>query len=628
MNAAFVNIKVDREERPDIDSVYMSVCQRLTGSGGWPLTLILTPDKKPFFTGTYFPKENRHGQIGMRHLIKNIDSLWKNRQADLIKSADEIIATLKEQATDDSGWQGEISLLQKGYEQLQETYDDSFGGFGRAPKFPMPHNLIFLLRYWQRFQEDKALIMVEQTLRQMRHGGIFDHLGYGFHRYSTDQTWLTPHFEKMLYDQALLAMAYLEAFQATGKSEYGETAKEIFTYVLRDLASADGGIYSAEDADSEGVEGKFYLWSQEEILHLLDKDDADLFIKVLEIAKDGNYHDEATGRKAGSNILHTRKSYPEWADILEINEKDLASRLEKCRKKLFSVREQRIRPRRDDKIMTDWNGLMIAALARGALIFDDPRYGAAACAAADFVLVRMRDSQGRLLHRFREGEAAIDAFLDDYAFLIWGLLDLYETSLAVKYLQAAIDLNNYLVEHFWDSQTGGFNFSSDIHEKLLFPRKTIMDGAVPSGNSVAALNLIRLSKITGNADLEDMFTKIGRAFSGTVKSMPSAVPLFLTALDMAIGPSLEVVITGPDNNENTKEMIRAAQRSSNPNKVILYIPESEEKMEITKLAPFIGDMKCIDGKATAYVCSANSCRKPTTDIAEMEQFLESRQTDQ
>jgi uncharacterized protein YyaL (SSP411 family) len=622
MNAAFVNIKVDREERPDIDSVYMSVCQRLTGSGGWPLTLILTPDKKPFFTGTYFPKENRHGQIGMRHLIKNIDSLWKNRQGELIKSADEIMATLQEQTTDDSGWQGEISLLQKAYEQLKETYDDFFGGFGREPKFPMPHNLIFLLHYWRRFQEDKALVMVEKTLRQMRDGGIFDHLGYGFHRYATDQTWLTPHFEKMLYDQALLAMAYMEAFQATGKSEYGQTAKEIFTYVLRDLKSAEGGIYSAEDADSEGVEGKFYLWSQKEILLLLDGDDADLFIKIFNIAKDGNYHDEATGRKTGDNILHTQKTLAQWAGIFNITENDLSLRLEKCRQKLFSAREQRIRPRRDDKILTDWNGLMIAALARGARIFNDPQYEAAACAAADFILVRMQDTQGRLLHSFRDGEAAIDAFLDDYAFLIWGLLDLYETNFAVKYLQAAIALNNYLLEHFWDHSRGGFNFSSNKHEQLLFPRKTIMDGAVPSGNSVAALNLIRLSKMTGNTDLEDKFTKIGQAFSGTVKSASSAVPLFLTALDMAIGPSLEVVITGPGNNENTKEMIRAAHRSFNPNKVILFIPDNEEKMEITKMAPFTGAMECIDGKATAYVCSANSCRKPTTDIAEMEQILE------
>jgi hypothetical protein len=271
---------------------------------------------------------------------------------------------------------------------------------------------------------------------------------------------------------------------------------------------------------------------------------------------------------------------------------------------------------------------MIAALARGARIFDDPQYEAAACAAADFILVKMRDSAGRLLHRFRDGDAAIDAFLDDYAFLIWGLLDLYETNFAVKYLQAAIELNNYLLKHFRDQLSGGFNFSSDKHEQLLFPRKTIIDGAIPSGNSVAALNLIRLSKMTGNNDLEEMFTKIGRAFSGTVKNMPSAVPLFLTALDMAIGPSLEVVITGPVSNENTKAMIRAAQMSSNPNKVILFIPESDEKKEIIKLAPFTRDIKCIDGKATAYVCSANSCRKPTTDIAEMEQFLGSRQTDQ
>ena len=627
MNETFVNIKVDREERPDIDNVYMNVCQKLTGRGGWPLTVILTPDKRPFFAGTYFPRDSLHGHIGMRQLINKIDFLWKNQRGDLLKTADEIMTGLREHTKDDPEWLAEISPLKKAYEQIKANHDDSFGGFGRAPKFPLPGNLIFLMRYWRRFGETDALIMVEKTLQQMRRGGIYDHLGFGFHRYATDQAWLQPHFEKMLYDQALLAMAYMEAFQRTSKSEYERTAKEIFTYVLNNLISPEGGFYSAEDADSEGVEGKFYLWLHEELLQLLDKEDAEVFLKIFAIDQDGNYRDEATGRKTGSNILHTYKSLPEWADIFKTNENDLSGRLEKCRQILFSAREKRVRPRRDDKILTDWNGLMISALARGAVILNDHRYEAAACAAADFILEAMRDHQGRLTHRFRDGEAAISAFLDDYAFLIWALLDLYEASFAVKYLQSAIALNDYLLEHFWDAKKGGFYFSSDEHEKLLFNKKSIMDGAIPSGNSIAAVNLIRLARMTGSTVLGNMAIKIGRAFSSTIKMASSSVPLYLTALDMITSPSVEVVITGSWNSKDTENLIRAARRFLQPNMVVLFVPDTKERSEIVKLAPFTQEMKSIGGKATAYVCSVNSCRKPTADIAEMESFLESGKTD-
>jgi uncharacterized protein YyaL (SSP411 family) len=627
MNETFVNIKVDREERPDIDNVYMSVCQKLTGRGGWPLTVILTPDKRPFFAGTYFPKDSRHGHIGMRQLINKIDFLWKNQRGDLLKTADEIMAGLREYTEDDPGWLAEISPLKKAYEQIKANYDDSCGGFGRAPKFPLPGNLIFLMRYWRRFGEANALVMVEKTLQQMRRGGIYDHVGFGFHRYATDQAWLQPHFEKMLYDQALLTMAYMEAFQLTSKSEYKRTAKEILTYVLNNLLSPEGGFYSAEDADSEGAEGKFYLWRHEELLQLLDKEDAEIFLKIFAIDQDGNYRDEATGRKTGSNILHTYKTLSQWADIFQTNENDLSGRMDKCRRILFSARDKRVRPRLDDKILTDWNGLMIAALASGAVILNDHRYEAAACAAADFILDRMHDPKGMLWHRFRDGEAAISAFLDDYAFLIWGLIDLYETSLAVKYLQAAIALNDYLLLHFWDSKRGGFYFSSDEHEKLLFNKKSIIDGSIPSGNAVAALNLIRLARMTGSAVLGNMAIMIGRSFSSTIKMASSAVPLYLTALDMITSPSVEVVITGSPNSKDTEDMIRAVRRFLRPNMVVLFIPDTKERMEIVQLAPFTREMKLIGGKATAYVCGGNSCRKPTTDIDEMVSFLESGKID-
>ena len=622
MNQVFVSVKVDREERPDLDSIYMTVCQMMTGSGGWPLTIIMTPDKKPFFAGTYFPKESRLGRIGMLDLVPRIQEIWTNRRDEALKSADQITAALQEYSTEAPGEELGEPTLRTAFEGLAQRFDEQHGGFGSAPKFPTPHNLLFLLRYWRRTGNEKALSMVGKTLHAMRLGGVYDHVGFGFHRYSTDPIWLVPHFEKMLYDQALLAMAYTEAYQATRKAEYADTAREVFSYVLRDMRASTGAFYSAEDADSEGEEGKFYLWTVEEIRQVLSAEESDLVTTAFNVEKEGNFSDEATGRRSGRNILHLRRGLQEVASDLKMPEQQLKTHVERARKKLFAAREKRIHPHKDDKILADWNGLMIAALAKGARVLGEPGYAEAAKGASDFILHHMRNPNGRLLHRYRDGEAALPANVDDYAFLIWGLIELYETTFEVRYLQRALELNNDLVKHFWDEEAGAFYFTADDAEKLLVRQKDIYDGAIPSGNSVAALNLLRLGRISGSTDLEEKAVKIGRAFSKAVRQSPSAYTQLLLAVDFATGPSYEVVIAGKAGAEDTKAMIRALRVHFLPNKVVILRPTEEESPNITRIAEYTKYQSSIDGKATAYVCLNYTCKLPTTDSGKMLELLE------
>jgi len=621
MNEVFVSVKVDREERPDLDNIYMTVSQMMTGSGGWPLTIIMTPDKKAFFAGTYFPKESHSGRIGMLDLIPRIKEIWMTRREEVVKSANQITAALEQVSKYAPGEELGEPTLKSAYEQLAQRFDEQYGGFGNAPKFPTPHTLLFLLRYWKRTGEEKSLRMVEKTLQTMRNGGIYDHIGFGFHRYSTDQLWLVPHFEKMLYDQALLAMAYTETYQATGKGEYAQTAREIFTYVLRDMRAPTGGYYSGEDAESEGEEGKFNLWTEEEIRQVLPAEEADLIIRVFNVAKEGNFHEEATGKRRGRNILYLKGSLGEIAADLKTSERDMRKRLEDARGRLFAAREKRIHPHKDDKILVDWNGLMIAALAKGARVLDEPQYAAAAKEALDFILKNMRNPDGRLLHRYRDGEAALPAYVDDYAFLIWGMLELYETTFEVVYLQSALNLNDDLLKHFWDDQAGGFYFTADNAEKLLVRQKDIYDGAIPSGNSVAALNLLRLGRITANTNFEEKALKIGRAFSMAVKQSPSAYTQLMVAVDLAVGPSYEVVIVGNSGAEDTKSMVRALRTHFVPNKIVLLRPSEKESPDIIRLAEYTKYQSSIDGKATAYVCLNYTCKLPTADPGKMLELL-------
>ncbi|MEN6321194.1 MAG: thioredoxin domain-containing protein [Syntrophaceae bacterium] len=617
LNDVFICIKVDREERPDIDKVYMSACQMMTGSGGWPLTIVMTPDKQPFFAATYIPKESRFNRFGLMDIMPKIREIWTKQKNDIVKSAGQIVASLQQKGPELKGEAVSEDILDAAYNGLAALYDEKNGGFGRAPKFPMPHQILFLLRYWKWRGEKRALEMAVHTLRAMRCGGMYDHVGFGFHRYSTDEKWLVPHFEKMLYDQAMLAMAYTEAYQATGDDFFKRTACEIFNYVMRDMKSPAGGFYSAEDADIEGEEGKYYVWTYDEIEELMGPSDAELAICVFQVEKEGNFVDPLAGGKTGHNILHTEKPASEIALSLGISEKSLRQRLAAARMKLFTAREARTRPHKDDKILADWNGLMIAALAKGARVFADTVYLKAAQKAVNFILKNMKEPDGRLFHRHRQGDSAITASLDDYAFLLWGLIECYEASFDASFLKSALRLQEDLTKHFWDAENGGFFFTPDDGEKLILRQKEIYDGAIPSGNSVAMFNLVRLARITGNPELEAQAAAMNDHFGGIVWSTPSNHGQFMIAIGFLTQPAHEIVIAGLPEGEDTEVMVRALRRHYLPNTVVILRPPDEVSPKIVSMAPFTKDMKPFDDRATAYVCSNFTCHRPTTDVTEM-----------
>lgn len=621
MNDAFIPIKVDREERPDIDGVYMTVCQMMTGQGGWPLTIIMTPDKRPFHAATYIPRESRFGRVGMLELVPRIKDVWENRREDVLKTARQVTEALGRTAqTPKAGSDPTEERLHDAFRQLEERFDTRYGGFGSAPKFPSPHNLMFLLRYWRRTNNRSALEMVMTTLDFMRLGGIFDHVGFGFHRYATDRTWLLPHFEKMLYDQALLAMAYTETFQATTQADYRRTAEQILEYVLRDMRSPEGGFYSAEDADSEGREGKFYVWTVDEVREVLAPDEAALIADVFGLREEGNFEEEATRTRTGENVLHLDKKIEVIAADRDQDPDALRQSIENAREKLFAKRSKRVRPGRDDKILADWNGLMIAALAKSSSAFDDPVLARNAAGAAEFVLQKMRDESGRLMHRFRNGDAAITGHLDDYAYMIWGLLELYEATFDAKMLTAALDLNSHLVAHFWDDSGGGFYFTADDAESLLVRRKEFYDGAVPSGNAVAMQNLLRLERITGDASFGERASTLAKSAGDVLEKMPSGFTALLSAIDFALGPTVEIVIAGHDKSPDTMELSRTVLDIFLPNKVLLF-RSMDQNNGITHIAPFVAPHHAIDGRATAYVCRNFTCEAPVTSAADLKTAL-------
>jgi len=610
INDNFIAVKVDREERPDIDQIYMAVCQAVTGAGGWPLTVLLTQDKKPFFAGTYFPKESRYGRVGMLELIPRVSSLWTDKRDELLQSAEKITDHLQN-SNQSRGGQLDKSVPQIAFQQLSERFDSLEGGFKPAPKFPSPHNLIFLLRYWHQSKEPGALEIVEKTLEKMRLGGIFDQVGYGYHRYSTDASWRLPHFEKMLYDQAMLVLAYAEAFQATGKEQYAQIMREILTYVLRDMTSPEGGFYSAEDADSEGEEGLFYLWTINEFRDYLGKDGAELLVPLFNLTDEGNYKDEATKLATGRNLLYLKEPLSELANQMGIPESDLLELWEKFRQLLFDVREKRIHPLKDDKILTDWNGLMIAALAVAGRVLDDTSYITAAKQAADFVWNTLRDENGFLMKRFRDSEAGLPPHLDDYAFLVWGMLEIHQADFDTEYLKRALGLNRIMLDTFWDHDAGGLFFTAADQTDLIHRNKEIYDGAIPSGNSVAAMNLIRLARLTSNPEFEEKAFQIGSSFADQINMVPQGHTQFLSALLFAYGPSYEVVISGDRKAEDTQEMLDQLRRAYSPNKVLLL--RLKDDKALLELIPALKFQETLNGKATAYVCQDFQCSAPTND---------------
>lgn len=620
MNEAFVAVKVDREERPDIDAYYMTVCQLLTGTGGWPLTIIMSPDRKPFFAATYLPKESKYGRTGLMQLIPRINSAWKSARSDIIKSAEEISEHVKRVALHGSrSEEMDAGIIKSTYDALRTAYDQSTGGFGNAPKFPTAQNLMFLLRHHAKTGDTQPLSMVDKTLISMRMGGIYDQIGFGFHRYSTDSRWRLPHFEKMLYDQALMIIAYAEAFQITGNDLFRRTVDEVITYVLRDMRSRDGVFYCAEDADSEGQEGKYYLWSESEIRKILSPAEHELVVRTFNIEKYGNYGDEVSHSRNGKNLLYRSQSDEQLAKVLRISGKEYSTRLQAALSKMFIYRRKRVPPQKDTKILCDWNGLMIVALAKAGRLFDDVEFTNAARKTADFIVTKMRSPEGYLYHRYIDGEAAINGFLDDYAFLIWGLIELYQTTFELSYLRLALELNERSSALFLDKSDGVYYSTTSCSE--IQRRKDALDAATPSGNAVMASNLIKLGRITGHHELEDQASRVFDFFGEEIQKYPLRYVHMQISFRQLLSPAPNIVIRSDIHDDNTAiEMLRSINTSRNLDATVLMLPSGSDAPSI--VAPqFTRSFKALDGKTTAYVCRDYKCAKPTTETKELVRLL-------
>lgn len=618
LNKFFVSIKVDREERPDIDSIYMKVCYLFQNRGGWPLTIFMMPDKKPFFADTYIPKEDRYGKIGLKTLLLRIKELWdKNR--DKIREVSEGIKETLKNLTEIFGEQRNLSgaTIHKAYEGLRTIYDKSFGGFGNSPKFPLPLNFLFLHRYFYRYKNQNALEMSLETLKRMRMGGIYDQIGFGFHRYSTDRQWLLPHFEKMLYDNAFLMIAYTEAFQITKDEFFKIVAQEIATYLLKDLYSPFGAFYSAEDADSEGKEGEFYLWTYDEIKNYLTEEEFKIAEIVYSFQKEGNFYEEATGKKNGKNILYISKSFDQLKEELQIEKEDLMRKLEIIRNKLLNRRASRVRPLRDEKILTDWNSLGIIAFCKAGIAFEKDEYIDVAEKCMNFILKNMFDPSAKLLHRYSDGEASIFGYLEDYAYLIWALTELYFATFKNQYLLKALELTDFTIKHFYDSEKGGFYHTADYAEVVLERIKEIYDGVIPSGNSVMAYNLLRLARLTHNKDYEELAQKVLNFFSNNIEKMPSSHVFSIITLDLLINGSIEL-ITVPYNSEEEIKFLKTLQSQFLPNFLLLI---KDSQME--NIFEMIKSFKNIGENSTYYLCKNFTCEPPITDREKLRHLISS-----
>ncbi|MGE3973587.1 MAG: thioredoxin domain-containing protein [Bdellovibrionales bacterium] len=604
MNEVFVNIKVDREERPDIDHIYMTVCQMMSGQGGWPLTIFMTPDMKPFFAATYIPKTSRHGHIGMIDLIPRIQDVWTNRREEVYRTAEGITAgllRLSETPTIEEGFSAKD--LHETFDMLSQGYDETYGGFGAAPKFPTPSHFRFLLRYWKRFRSERALNMVTNSLTQMRQGGVFDHVGLGFHRYSTDREWLTPHFEKMLYDQATLLMAYTEAYQATKNPLFEQTAHEICAYVKQKFLSPEGAFYSAEDADSEGEEGKFYLWEQKELQTVLTSEEFSFVKKSFNIQEYGNFVEH--GVQKPGNILSLIPVWKEWSPQEQATFK---TKWESIRKKLESFREKRIFPHKDDKILTDWNALMIGALAKSARVFNRPDYSEMAQKALQFLNSHLKKKT--YLHRYRDGEAAIISPVDDYAFLLHAHIELYESVFDPLLLENALLVAQEMIDLFWDEKDLGFFFTSKNAEALLVRKKERYDGATPAGQSVAIESLSRLSKLTGQMSFDEYAQKALQSSGNEIRRYPSAYTYLMSALDFTFGPPQELVVTAQGLSQELKQHLSIIQREFLPHLSLVLKTKASDP---SAASSFTSGMS-ITESSLYYICENFTCAQPTQDF--------------
>ena len=635
LNRDFVPVKVDREERPDVDRIYMAYVQALTGGGGWPMSVWLTPDLKPFHGGTYFPPDDRAGSLGFASVLGRIAEAWRNDRARIVGAAREVLEHLKQQAMVAPSRPGsalalDMVAIDSGFVGFRRSFDSHLGGFGGAPKFPRPATLGFLMRYYSRARSEEALEMAAHTLREMAKGGIHDHLGGGFHRYSVDERWFVPHFEKMLYDQAQLATSYLEAFQITREPVFAQTARGILDYVLRDLTDAEGGFYSAEDADSAAdharprmkSEGAFYVWSESEIRALLPQPAADWFCYAHGVAPSGNVRTDPHGEFAGKNILYRANDDEETAEHFDAPVDAVRAGVSRAASALLELRSMRPRPHLDDKTLTGWNGLMISALALGGAVLESPRYAAAARRAAEFLIARMlHPSSGLLLRRYRLGDAAIPGFLDDYAFFAQALLDLYETQFDLRHLQLAIRLTEKQRELFEDPEGGFFASTADAGD-LVIRMKDDYDGAEPSGNSVAVLNLLRLAQMTAREDFRESAARTLEAFAPRLAAVPVALPAMLSAYDFYESAPKQIVLAGAPDAPGMAELCAALHSRFAPRKVVLAVDSQDARATLASRIPAIASMTAVDGRAAAYVCENYTCRLPVCEAAELTELLQ------
>jgi uncharacterized protein YyaL (SSP411 family) len=622
LNEHFVAVKVDREERPDIDSLYMAACQSLTGQGGWPLSVFLTPSGAPFFAGTYFPKRSRGAMPGLIEVLTSVVRTWTADRARIDAAAEQVTETVRSQVAtsgDESSLGPEV--FDRAFSSFRGQFDDRRGGFGGAPKFPTPHRLSYLLRYHQRAADRRSLEMVSETLRQMRYGGIFDQVGLGFHRYAVDERWRLPHFEKMLVDQALLTSVYIEAFLVTKKPLFGRVAREVLAYVLSDMTSPEGAFWYAEDSESGGGEGRYYLWTSDAVESALEPDRAGLMVDFFGVKREGNI--SAGELPDGANVLYVPIPPEQFARLRGMETDDLLRLIDEARQRLAAVRAERPRPTRDDKVITAANGLMIGSLAAGYRALGDRAYLDAAVSAARFVSERLTDTSGGLLRRFREGDAAIPGFLEDYAFYIHGLIELYEAALDVRYLEQALSLSLVMIDRFEDRRLGGLFTSMRDGERLIADLKEFYDGAGPSPNSVAADDLLRLFGLTGDIDLLRAADRIFAAFSGAISAHPEAAPGFLIALERRLEPGHQVVIVGERGSDSTGAMIETVHRTVLPAGTLLFVPSGDtaERRRIEKVCPFVEGMGARDGRTTAYICEGHACREPLTDPNSVREIL-------
>ena len=633
MNDTFICIKVDREERPDVDRVYMNFIVATTGSGGWPMTVFLTPELKPFFGGTYFPPEDKEGMPGLTQLLPKIGEAWQKDREKIAESANQVTEAMRKAAaaTADKGIELEVGSLARGYQQLAASFDKAHGGFERAPKFPQPVNLNFLFHYYHRTGEKTALDMGLATLRAMADGGMHDQLGGGFHRYSTDERWFLPHFEKMLYDQAQLANVYLDAYQITHDEFFARVARDVLDYVLHDLTGKEGQFYSAEDADSavdaakpeDKSEGAFYVWGVDDIRRILGEKPADIFDFHYGVKTDGNVERDPRHEFPKKNVLYVAHSISETAGKFGLSEKEVDATLADARAKLRVARGLRPRPHLDDKTIVAWNGLMISPLARAGHILHEPRYSQAAVKAADFIQSNLYDGNSHTLTRnWRGSRSASDGFLSDYAFFIGGLLDLYESTLDIRWLKLAVNLQEKQDALFWDKGAGGYFDTTGSDPSVLMRMRENSDNAEPSGNSIAALNLLHLSQMMDNRELRVKAEKTIAAFGGRLSQFPAAMPQMLVAYDFERGKSKQIVIAGKPGAADTEAMLNEIYARYLPNKVVLAADGGNGQKFLADRIEFLKAVSAIEGRATAYVCENFACQLPTTEPSKLAALLD------